>query len=168
MTTSTSSSDPAGARAGTPAAAPALLLAAALVAGACATGGAGRAPARTVPVASLSDAVACVRERGKKMGFEVARYDEETHLLVLEREDEDVQVSDPKFQRAVDQLRLEAAEGEPGADRGLTVTARTFYEYFTRRGRTRRQREASDGAVAAADTLIERCTAAGGGTGPDA
>lgn len=135
----------------------ALLAAAVFLVAGCASGSGDRAAVRTAPVTSLSDAVECAREGGGEMGFDVARIDEGENRLVLEREDEDVERSDPKFQRAVDQLRIEPAAGDPGTDRDLEVTARTFYEYFTRRGRTRRQREASPTAVEAAETLLERC-----------
>lgn len=135
----------------------ALLAAAVFLVAGCASGGSERAAVRTAPVASLSDAVECAREQGEEIGFEVARINEDEDRLMLEREDEDVERSDPKFQRAVDQLRIEPAAGEPGSDRSLEVTARTYYEYFTRRGRTRRQREASPGVVGAAETLLERC-----------
>lgn len=162
MTNLTCSADPD--RPGTTARVPALVAAAALLVAGCASGGAGRAPVRTTPVASLSDAVECAREAGEEMGFDAVQFDEEERRLVLEREDEDVRQSDPKFQRAVDQVRLEPGAGEPGSDRRLEITARTYYEYFTRRGRTRRQRDASPAVVEAADALIERCasgTAAG-------
>jgi hypothetical protein len=131
---------------------PALLLAATLVLGACAGGS--LASVRTAPVPSLSDAVQCAREEGEEMDFRTARFDEEEHRLVLERDDRDVQQSDPKFQKAIDQLTFRPGTG---ADRPLEVTARTYYEYMTRRGRTRRQREASRGARAAADALLEAC-----------
>lgn len=160
-----SSSPTAGARARTTVPGAALLAAAAFLVAGCASGGGDRAAVRTAPVASLSDAVECAREQGREMDFDVARFDEDEDRLVLEREDEDVERSDPKFQKAVDQLRIEPAAGDPGADRDLEVTARTYYEYFTRRGRTRRQREASPAAVEAAETLLERCAsepAAGG------
>lgn len=142
---------------------PVLVLAAALLLGGCASGSGGLAPVRAVSVPSLSGAIECAREQGKELGFESVQYDEADHLLVLERTDEDVRRSDPTFQRAVDQLTLEPGEGDASRDRPLEVTARTYFEYFTRRGRTRRQREASEGVRAAAGTLIERC--AGGEAG---
>lgn len=148
----------------TPGPGPALLLAGALLLGACAGGS--LATVRTAPVPSLSDAIRCAREQGEETGFRTARFDEEEDRLVLEREDRDVQQSDPKFQKAIDQLTFRPGEG---ADRPLEVTARTYYEYMTRRGRTRRQREASQGATAAADALLEACasgtTAARGAAG---
>lgn len=143
-----------------------LLLLAAVVLAGCAGGA--RAPVRTAPVASLSDAVECAREQGKKMGFQVVRRDPEEHRLVLERTNRDVERSDPSFQRAVEQLELEPGSGEVGSDRPLEITARTFHEYWTRKGRTRRQQAASEQIRAAADTLLQRCvdgTASGSGTG---
>lgn len=146
----------------TPVAAVSVAIAATFLVAGCASGGGDRAVVRTAPVASVSGAVGCAREQGEEIGFDVVRFDEEENRLVLEREDEDVNRSDPKFQRAVDQLRLRPGAGAPGSDRDLEVTARTYYEYFTRRGRTRRQRAASPGVVGAAETLLERCSAGAG------
>lgn len=141
---------------------PALLLAASLVPAACAGGG--QATVRTAQVPSLSDALECAREQGTEMDFDVVRIDRDERLLVLEREDEEVERSSPTFQRAVDQLRLQPEAGEPGTGRDLEITARTYHLHRTRKGPTRRQRAASEGAVQAADTLIERC-ASGGAAG---
>lgn len=139
---------------------PTLLLAAALAAAGCASGG--QSAVRSAQVASLSEAFDCAREEGRAMDFEVARADRDERLLLLERVDEDVQRSNPSFQRAVDQLRVEPGPGPEGSGRDLEVTARTYHEHRTRKGLTRRQRDASDGAVEAADALLERCAPGGG------
>ena len=138
----------------------ALPVVALLLAAAC---GASRTDVRTAPVASLSDAVSCGVERGEAMGFEVVSLDRNDHRVVLERTDESVSRSDPTFQRAVDQVVLEPAETGPGAPPSLCAEARTFFEDFDRRGRTRRQREPSEGVLAAADALRARCASDGAG-----
>lgn len=138
----------------------ALPVAALLLAVAC---GASRTDVRTAPVASLSDAISCAVERGEAMGFEVVSLDRDDHRVVLERTDESVSRSDPTFQRAVDQVVLEPAGTASGAPRAVSAEARTFYEYFDRRGRTRRQREPSEGVLAAADALLARCASDGAG-----
>lgn len=134
---------------------PALLLAASVVMVGCASGS--QATVRSAQVPSLSDALECAREEGTEMDFDVVRIDRDERLLILERTDEDVERSNPSFQKAVDQLRIQPGPGPEGSGRDLEVTARTFHEHRTRKGRTRRQQTASDGAVEAADTLIERC-----------
>ena len=131
----------------------------ALLAAAC---GASRAQIRTTSVSSLSEAITCVVELAEEMDFEVVSLARDDHRAVLERTDEGVSRSDPSFQRAVDQLTALPAERSPGAAPALAVEARTFHEFFDRRGRTRRQRDASAGAVAAADTLLSRCGEDGG------
>lgn len=138
---------------------------AALVALAAAACGASRTTVRTVPVASLSDAIACAVEQGEEMGFEVLSLDEDDHRVVLERTDPSVRRSDPKFQRAIGQLILERAGEAATSGRRLRVEARTFYEYFDRRGRTRRQRETSEEILAAADELTSRCASGGSDAG---
>lgn len=129
-------------------------LAAALLVAAC---GASRTTVRSAPVASLSEAIDCTLETGREMGFETISVDRTSHRVVLERTDRSVRRSDPSFQRAIGQLTAERAEGEPGASTALAVEARTFHEFFDRRGRTRRQREPSERLLAAADSVLDRC-----------
>lgn len=136
-----------------------LLLAVSVWAAGCAGGG--QATVRTAQVPSLSDALECAREEGTEMGYDVARIDRDERLLILERVDEDVRRSNPTFHRAVDQLRLQPAAGEPGTGRDLEVAARTYHEHRTREGRTRRQQAASESVVADADALLERCASGG-------
>ena len=138
----------------------ALALAVALVAAAC---GASRTTVHTAPVASLSEAVDCSQETGKEMGFDVVAIDRSAHRVVLERPDPSVRRSDPSFQRAVGQLEVLPAEREAGAASPLSVEVRTFHEYRDRRGLTRRQREPSDGILAAADSLLSACASDGRG-----
>lgn len=128
-----------------------------LLAAAC---GAGRTAVRSAPVGSLSGAIDCSLEEGEEMGFEALSVDRTDHRVVLERTDRSVRRSDPSFQRAVGQLTVERAEGEPGAS-AVAVEARTFHEFFDRRGRTRRQRDPSDRILAAADSILARCASAG-------
>lgn len=132
----------------------ALLAAAVLLAAAC---GATRTELRSAPVASLSEGITCVIEKGDEIGFEAVSVDRSEQRVVLERNDEEVRRSDPTFQRAVDQLTGRAADRTPGGSPGLAIEVRTFHEFFDRRGRTRRQRDASAAALAAADTLLSRC-----------
>lgn len=133
-----------------------------LAAAAC---GASRTDVRTAPVASLSDAVECSVEEGEAMGFEVVGLDRDDHRVVLERTDESVGRSDPTFQRALDQLTVEPAGEDPRSARELSVEARTYHEFFNRRGRVRRQVNASEGVRAAAGTLLDRCLTSGRGGG---
>lgn len=129
-----------------------------MLASAC---GASRSAVRSAPVGSLSAAIDCALEEGEEMGFEAVSVDRADHRVVLERTDREVRRSDPSFQRAVGQLTAERAEGEPGASTALAVEARTFHEFFDRRGRTRRQRDPSDRILAAADSVLDRCASAG-------
>lgn len=144
----------------------AVLLLVLMLAAAC---GASRTAVRSAPVGSLSGAIDCSLEEGEEMGFEAISVDRPDHRVVLERTDRSVRRSGPSFQRAVGQLTVERAEGEPGAT-ALAVEARTFHEFFDRRGRTRRQRDPSDRILAAADSILASCATAGtsaaDGSGP--
>lgn len=138
---------------GRPAAAGLALAVAALLAAAC---GASRTAVRTAPVGSLSDAVECAVQQGEQMGFDVVAVDRSDHRVVLERDDRSVTRSDPTFRRAVGQLTLQPADGT-AASGAVEVEAKTFHEFFDRRGRTRRQREPSRRILSAAETLLDRC-----------
>lgn len=128
-----------------------------LLATACGTS---RTAVRSAPVVSLSEGIDCTLETGREMGFEAVSVDRTNHRVVLERTDESVRRSNPSFQRAIGQLTAERA-GEPGASLALDVEARTYHEFFDRRGRTRRQREPSERILAAADSVLDRCASAG-------
>lgn len=135
----------------------ALGMAAVLLAAACGTS---RTAVRSAPVGSLSQAIDCSLEEGEEMGFQAVSVDRTDYRVVLERTDPAVGRSDPSFQRAIGQLIVERAEREPGATAVLDVEARTFHEFFDRRGRTRRQRDASERILAAADSVLARCASA--------
>lgn len=104
----------------------------------------------------------CAETETKERRFDVEFRDPGIGRLIVSRVREDVRRSDPSFQKALDQLIIDVVmPEEDGSDRGLRITARTFHEYWDRRGRTRRQHDVSEEVRAAAQALLEACGSAG-------
>lgn len=137
---------------------PVPLLALTLLAG-C---GASRSVSYTAAIDLPGDVFTCVQTATSEADFVVEFRDERQRRLVVSRTNEDLQRSDPNFQKAVDQLTVDVGPSDAVSDPRLRVTARTYFEYWDRRGRTRRQHETSADARTAAQRLLELC-----GPGPE-
>lgn len=126
-----------------------------------AVGGCGASRSVTYELAGVEspdDVFACVEEAMKEDDWDVEYRNERTGRLVVSTTRRDIRRSNPTFQRGVDQLAIDVPTEDPGT---IEVTARTFLEYFDRRGRTRTQIEPTPEIQAEARALLERCAPGG-------
>ena len=116
--------------------------------------------ARTLTATSPSpaqDVFQCARDQLKAIRFDQNSIDLEAQRVTARRFDETARRPDVQFRRVVDRLEIEAAPSESGVTT-LEVIARTFGEYTTQRGPTENQEKTSETALAAAQTILQKCS----------
>lgn len=101
----------------------------------------------------------CVTQKVDSLGYEKFRVDRRALRLVSRKADETVQQADRKFLKGVDELTVDVVWGDAEAANTLSVTARSYHEYFDDRGRTLKERRVSAAARDAARQVLETCTA---------
>lgn len=119
--------------------------------------GASRSVSYSAGVDVPGEAFECVETETGEADFEVEFRNERQGRIVVSRTNESLRRSEPTFQKAVDQLTIDVGSSDSGNGPRLLVTARTFFEYWDRRGRTRRQHDASTQVRDAAQRLLQRC-----------
>ena len=108
--------------------------------------------------APAPDAFACARDQVKAVEFTQSSYDTEALRITARKFDETVRRPDVTFRRLVDRLEIQVAPGSAGEVSRITVVAKTFAERATQRGPTEEQERTSDRALAAARTIVEKCS----------
>lgn len=106
-------------------------------------------------------AFSCAQDQAKELGYDVYQKDDKDMRLVVRKENDEIQLADPTFHAAYDELTIESVAGASGGSE-LHVEARTLYEYFDRRGANFQQREPTTEVQLAAQNVLKKCT---GGTG---
>jgi hypothetical protein len=128
----------------------------------CLLAGCSNAPlARTLTATSPSpapDVFQCARNQLKVIRFDQSSIDLDAQRVTARRYDETVRRPDVQFRRVVDRLEVEAVPSGKAAVTTLEVTARTFGEYTTQRGPTETQEKTSETALAAAQTILQKCS----------
>lgn len=118
-------------------------------------------PSVTFQAPSNQDALACVTEQAKSLGYYVSWTDRRTGLDAT-REIEDVEHRSYEESKRYDVLAVRASGKGSGGAPEFRVEARSFAERMTRRGPTRMDQYASSRVKSDAQTLADRC----GGTAP--
>jgi hypothetical protein len=128
----------------------------------CLLAGCTNAPlARTLITTSPSpapDVFQCARNQLKAVKFTQSSIDLDAQRVTARRYDETVRRPDVQFRRLVNRLEIQAVPSGGDAVTTLEVTARTFGEYVTQRGPTETQEKTSDTALAAAQTILQKCS----------
>jgi hypothetical protein len=104
------------------------------------------------------DVFQCARNQLKAVKFDQSSIDVGAQRVMARRYDEAVRRPDVQFRRIVDRLEIEAVPSGEDAVTTLEITARTFGEYTTQRGPTETQEKTSDTALAAAQTILQKCS----------
>jgi hypothetical protein len=109
--------------------------------------------------APTPDVFACARGQLKANRFDQTSIDVNDNRLTARKYDETVTRPDVSFRRLVDRLEIDVAPGA-GGDTVTTVSvkARTFAETMNQRGPTETQERTSEGAKAAAQAIVDKCS----------
>jgi hypothetical protein len=128
----------------------------------CLLTGCSNAPlGRTLTATSPSpapDVFQCARNQLKAVKFVQNSIDLDAQRITARRYDETVRRPDVQFRRIVDRLEIQALPAGEDAVTTLEITARTFGEYTTQRGPTETQEKTSDTVLAAAQTILQKCS----------
>ena len=123
---------------------------------ACAGGGMARSSSAP-SAAPAPDAFECVQKQIKAVGFTQTSHDTDDLRLTARKYDESARRSDVTFRRLIDRLEVQVSPGAEGEVSRISVVATTFAERTTHRGPTEEQERTSEGASAAARTILEKC-----------
>lgn len=108
------------------------------------------------PAAGPSDAIVCVRSKLKELGYRQTSFDEIGNRVTARKDDPSVSRPDPQFRQNINRLEIEAAAGADGKT-ALTVEGHTFGEWFTQRGPTEVEEQASADVKQAAQAIVGSC-----------
>jgi hypothetical protein len=111
----------------------------------------------TRSTAAPDDALTCVEEKLKELGYERVRHDTETRWVVYRRYDYSVKVSSGTFRRAFDLLDVKVHPEATGTT-ALEIEAHSFHQYELQRGQTDEELAASNKVKADAAELTQTCT----------
>jgi hypothetical protein len=117
--------------------------------------------ARTLTATSPSpapDVFHCARNQLKAVKFDQNSIDLDAQRVTARKYDETVRRPDVQFRRIVHRLEIEAVPAGEHTVTTLEITARTFGEYVTQRGPTEVQEKTSDTVLAAAQTILQKCS----------
>ena len=103
------------------------------------------------------DVFQCARDQLKALRFDQTSVDVDARRVTARRFDDKARRPDVQFRRMVDRIEVEAVPSEGGATQ-LEVLARTFGEYTTQRGPTENEEKASEGVLAAAQAVVQKCS----------
>lgn len=106
------------------------------------------------PSAVLFD---CVTRETERMGFDRTTFDKREMRIIVSRTDPEVRRAETTFRRGFDQLTVDVEGGDRDTGSSIEVTTRSLLEYFDRTGVRLVEREATPGALRAAETLLEAC-----------
>jgi hypothetical protein len=106
------------------------------------------------------DAFSCVREQLKALEFSQTALDLKDYRVAAKKFDLSTRQADTQFRRMVDRLEVRVAPGTGNDMTALEVDAMTFAELTTQRGPTEVQERTSETARSAAQTLLDKCSAA--------
>lgn len=112
---------------------------------------------RTTPVPP-PDAFACVQKELKQVGFAQTSYDTDELRVTARKFNESARRPDVQFRRLVDRIEVQVSPEADGTTR-LTAEAATFAELTTQRGPTEEQEKTSETARAAAEAVLQHCSA---------
>ena len=107
--------------------------------------------------APAPDVFACVKDQLKALDYGQSSIDVAENRITARKFDETVRRPDVNFRRIVDRLEIEVAPASGQAMTTLSVTPRTFAEQTTQRGPTEVQERTSTQAIAAAETILQKC-----------
>jgi hypothetical protein len=132
----------------------ALSLCVALLAAAC--GRSFSTPSTSQIQLAPADALKCVLDQFKKLGFQRISYDTDEFRASGRRVNPKITVSDVQFRKTWDRLDIEITPGASGTE--LEVTPSTAAEYFSQAGQRYNQLETSKEAQEAAATIQRECS----------
>ncbi len=108
----------------------------------------------------------CAVDHFKESGYSTSAIDKADKRLTVRKVDDEVQLSDPTFRRAIDEIIFEVVGPTEEGGARLRVIARSFHEHFYRRGPTLQERSASTKVKAAARAVLEECAPERDAAGP--
>ena len=106
--------------------------------------------------AAPDDALTCVHEKLKALGYDRVRHDTEARWVVYRKFDYSVKVSSGTFRRAFELLDVRVHPEATGTT-GLEIQAHTFHQYELQRGQTDEEQSASNNVKADAAALAQAC-----------
>lgn len=105
------------------------------------------------------DAFSCLRNQLKTTGFSQSSLDQGELRFTARKIDENVRKPDTQFRRMIDRIAFDVEPGTGGDITEIIGEASTFAEYSTERGPTEEQKQASETATQAVQSLIDKCKA---------
>jgi CDP-diacylglycerol pyrophosphatase len=127
-----------------------------LLLGACGGGGLLYTTLTATPAAGPPDVFECVRTKLSQLEYQQTSIDLNDRRIVARNIDDKATRPDTQFRRLINRLEIQANAGADGRTQ-LKVVAHTFGDYFTSRGPTEIEEEASAEVKQDAQAVIEAC-----------
>ena len=104
---------------------------------------------------------ACARAQLKSLNYSQTALDIGDHRVAAKVKDPNLTVSDVQFRGGYNAIEVKVDAGGANGQTDLKITARTYFEYFTQRGTTLEEKDASEDVKRDSHTIADACTSAG-------